>query len=197
MKKLFLALLFLAAASGTARAAWTTTYEGENTLSLVAEPNSTGSNLRRARIDVRTLPEGSYTQALGALVDKGLQGCAMDDVRKVVMKARGSPDLIGNTTTHLAGPGIYINLPSSGRAGIGNWFLAPYYSIEVSLSGENGPLESFNLFEFDSIILQGEPMTQESFMRTKDDDLVVAIVGFARKTLPDAVKKALPKRCKG
>jgi hypothetical protein len=196
MMKRFFAIFLSAAACGGAEGAWTTTYEGENAMSLVTRPNSAGSNSRRALIDVRHLPEGSYTQTLAPIVDAALKGCAMDDVRKIVMKAQTSPDRIGNTTTHISGPGIYVNLPSADRVGIGNWYLAPFYSISVELSGDNGPLESFELFEYEQDILETDRMTQERFLQVKDDDVELSIVTYARRTLPAAVKKALPKRCK-
>ncbi|MFZ3322703.1 MAG: hypothetical protein WA190_10045 [Usitatibacter sp.] len=196
MTKLLLPLLLLVAAPG-AQAAWTTTYEGENAISLVEQPNSTGSSLRRGKLDVRRLPEGSYTQTLAPLLDKGLQGCAVDDVRKIVMKAHGMSDLIGNTTARLTGPGIYLNLPSADHVGgIGNWYFAPFYSIEVSLLGENGPLESFMLFEFERIVVPNESLTQEALLKLKDEDLEVTVTDFAKRTMPAAVRKALPKRCK-
>jgi hypothetical protein len=195
MKKLFLSLLLLAASG--AQAAWTTTYEGENAISLVAEPNSTGSNLRRARVDVRALPEHSFTQTLAPIVDRALQDCAMDDVRAIVMKAHGSSDRIGNTSARLTGPGIYVNLPSADHVGgSGNWYIAPFYSIEVSVSGASGALESFELFEFNRIPVPNENLTQENMMKMKDEDLEVTIVDFAKRTMPAAVRKALPRRCK-
>ncbi|HLX24302.1 MAG TPA: hypothetical protein VKR38_13225 [Usitatibacter sp.] len=195
MKQVFLSLLLAAASS--AQAAWTTAYEGENSVSLVAVPNSTGSNVRRGRVDVRQLPEGSYTQSIAPIVDSALQGCAMDDVRKVVMKAHGSSDLIGSTTTRLTGPGIYMNLPSADHVGgTGNWYFAPFYSIEVSLSGESGPLESFMLFEFERIVVPNENVTQEAMLKLKAEDLEVTIRDFAKRTMPAALRKALPRRCK-
>jgi len=197
VKKQFLAFLVLGTAASTAQAAWTTTYEGENAMSLVTRPNSAGTNLRRATIDVRKLPEGSYTQTLAPLVDKGLQGCAMDDVRKIEMRAHTSPDRIGNTSTRITGPGIYVNLASSSdHVETGNWYLAPFYSIDVALSGDKGPLETFQLFEFEQVIIDRDRMTQEEFLKVKDEDVELSIVDFARRTMPAAVRKALIQRCR-
>jgi hypothetical protein len=190
-------LTFLLLAASGAQAAWETTYEGDNAMSLVTRPNSAGTNLRRASIDVRRLPEGSYTQTLAPLVDKGLQGCAMDDVRKIVMTARNTSDRIGNTSTRITGPGIYVNLSSStDHVDTGNWYLAPFYSIGVALQGDQGTIESFDLFEFEQVTIDRDRMTQEQFLKVKDEDVELSIVDFAKRSLPAAVRKALPRRCK-
>lgn len=187
--------IFLLASSAAASAAWTFRYEGPDELLLVGRPNSAGTNARGAELHPKPLPAGRLAEILAPIVTGALQGCSTDDVRRVALIAAPMPDRIGETMTRLHGFGIYLNLPLADRVSMGNFYLAPFFALTVSLFGEERPLESADVYEFTKAILDRPQITQESFLDARTSDVEASIVSFAKQRLPGALRKALGSRC--
>ncbi|MGZ5065487.1 MAG: hypothetical protein ACXWG1_08040 [Usitatibacter sp.] len=187
--------ILLFAASGVASAAWTLAYEGPDELLLVGRPNSAGTNTRGADLHPRQLPAGRVAEILSPSVTTALQGCAMDDVRRVAIAASPVPDRIGETMTRLHGLGIYMSLPLADRVSMGNFYLAPFFALTVTLVGDAGPLQSYDLYEFNKAILDRPQITEESFLDARTADVEASVVSFVKARMPGALRKALGSRC--
>lgn len=185
----------LLAMSGGAAASWTVSYDGPDELFLVGRPNSAGTNTRGAELHSRPLPSGRLNELLAPIVTTALDGCSTNDVRRVVITPTPSPDRIGDTMTRIHGLGIYLNLPLADRVSMGNFYLAPFLIVTVSLQGDNGPLQSVDLYEFSKAILDKPSITQESFLDARTGDVEASVAAFVKRQLPGALRKALSPRC--
>jgi len=169
-------------------------YKGPDTLTLVTRPNRAGSNIRFALLHVRQLPDGTWAQILPPLVSDALQRCSMQGVSTVTVEAAIADDKIGDTSTRLQGLGMYVNLSAANRVSTGNWFLAPYYSVRVSLAGEGSP-DTSAILEYDRLAVPTDFMNEDAFMAVRTEDAQKTVVAFVKKTLPGSLARAFPKRC--
>lgn len=187
--------LLLLATSGAAAASWTVSYDGPDELLIVGRPNTAGSNIVRASLHLRPLPSGRLSQLLAPIVATALEGCSMDGVRRIAITPMSSPDHIGETMARIQGLGLYLNLPLANRVSYGNFYLAPFFAITVSLQGDNGPLQSVDLLDYNKALLEQPPLTEDGFLAVRTEDLEASIVAFAKTRLPGDLRKALSARC--
>jgi hypothetical protein len=174
----------------------TVKYEGPDILTLVTRANTAGTNARGAAMQVRELPADRLNQVLGPIVAKALEGCAMDGVSRVAIKPAVSLDRIGGTMSRFQGLGIYVNLSLADRVTIGNWYVAPFFSIGVSLLGEADKVqESADLLEFNRVILDRDVMSQDKFLDAKTADVEATVIAFAQARLPSSLRSAFARRC--
>ncbi len=76
---------------------------------------------------------------------------------------------------------MYVNLSAANRVAAGNWFLAPFYSIKVSLAGEGSP-DTSAILEFDRLAVPTE-------------DAQRTVIAFVKQKLPASLSRAFPQRC--
>ena len=119
----------------------------------------------------------------------------MDDVRRVAFVASPVPDRIGDTMSRLRGLGVYLNLPLADRVSMGNFYLAPFFAFTVNLAGDGGPLQSYDLYEYNKAILDKPSITQEGFLDARTSDVEASVVSFVKARMPGALRKALGSRC--
>jgi hypothetical protein len=188
------ACLLVAWCAPAAANPWEVSYKGPDTLTLVTRPNRAGSNVRSALLHARELPAGTWAQILPPLIGDALQRCSMQGVSAVNVESAPAADKIGDTPTRIEGLGIYVNLAAASRASTGNWYLAPYYSIKVSLAGEGSP-DTQAILEFDRLAVPTDFMNEDAFLEVRTEDVQKTVVAFVKKTLPVAVSRAFPLRC--
>jgi len=193
---ILLALLALALSPAQAAATVEFAYDGPDQLVLVSRPNQAGSNINRAALKYRELDHDRVQLLLAPAVASAIDECKPKDIKSLTLRPASVPDRIGETTTRYGGLGIFANLPSASRVSAGNWFLAPFFYLEGTVTTLGGATESIELSEVDRIMVDVDLMTQEKFIeeaRTKDlQDLMVKILG---SSLPKALQKALSSHC--
>jgi hypothetical protein len=182
---------------GFASAAGVFTYQGPDELTIVGRPNAAGTNVRGAHVHARALPAGRVGELLAPAVAAALQGCAMDDVRGIVISPEPMRDRIGETFTRIGGLGLYLNLPLASRVYIGNFYLAPFFAGKISLLGDAGTLQSAELFEFSRTIVENPQLTEEGFLDARTADIEETLAIFLKARMPAAIRKALGSRCPG
>lgn len=185
------------AASSAAAMAWDFRYEGPDEITLITRPNAAGTNTRGAALHVRELPSGRLEEALRTIVTSALESCSQQDITRVTVKPFSTPDRFGDTITRIQGPGIYLNLPDADRVNYGNWYIAPFFALTVSLKTSAGATdESIDLFEFTRINVDARvPTTQGAFLETRTADLFPSVVAFASSRLPAALRQGLSRHC--
>jgi hypothetical protein len=173
------------------------TLEGPDQILLVAPANLANTNFNRATVDARDLAPGRLKQLLAPIIASTLEACKASDVRAITLRATSAPDRIGGTTTRFGGLGIYANLPSNDRSSQGNWFLAPFFSFEGSVTTAAGSTEPIELFDVNKIFLQNDRTAQEDFFKYRTQDVEASLAKFAAASLPKALRSALSSHCKG
>ncbi|MGZ5072231.1 MAG: hypothetical protein ACXWBL_03785 [Usitatibacter sp.] len=78
---------------------------------------------------------------------------------------------------------------------MGNFYLAPFFALTVTLVGDAGPLQSYDLYEFNKAILDRPQITEESFLDARTADVEASVVSFVKARMPGALRKALGSRC--
>lgn len=192
--KSYMTCLLLAWCGQAAAGPLEVSYKGPDTLTLVTRPNRAGSNIRFGLLHVRQLPEGAWATILAPMIGDALARCSMQGVSTVTVEPALMEDKIGETSTRLQGLGMYVNLSAANRVSTGNWFLAPYYSIKVSLAGEGSP-DTAAVVEFERLAIPTDFMNEDAFMEVRTEDVQKTVVAFVRKTLPGSLARAFPQRC--
>ena len=169
-------------------------YKGPDTLTLVTRPNRAGSNVVFGLLHVRQLPEGTWAQILPPMISEALDRCSMQGISSVSVESAITADKIGETSTRLEGLGIYVNLSAANRVSTGNWYLAPYYSIKVSLVG-GGNADSTAVFEYDRLVVPIDFMNEDAFLEVRTEDVQKTVVAFVKQRLPASLARAFPQRC--
>ena len=189
-------LLGLSVGRASAQTAAEINIEGPDQLVLVGPSNLANTNFNRATIVLRDLDAGRLKQLLAPIITASLEACKATDIRMITLRAGTSPDRIGGTTSRYGGLGIYANLASHDRNSQGNWFIAPFFFFEGSVTTTSGSTEQVELFEVNRIFLQqNDPTTQEDFFKARTQDVEASLAKFATASLPSAVKKALSSHC--
>ena len=128
------------------------------------------------------------------MVSEAFDRCSMRGVSTVTVEPAIMEDKIGETSTRLQGLGMYVNLSAANRVSTGNWFLAPFYSLKVSLAGEGSP-NTATVVEFDRLAIPTDFMNEDAFMEARTEDVQETVVAFVKKTLPGSLARAFPQRC--
>ncbi|HXF80559.1 MAG TPA: hypothetical protein VN598_16955 [Usitatibacter sp.] len=180
----------------TARAAVAVTVEGRDQLVLVGPSNISNTNLNRARIDRRDLEPGSLGELMAPLIVSSLDACGASGIKAVGLHPSEVKDRIGETNSRYGGLGIYANLASDDRNSQGNWFIAPFFAFEGTVTMDDGTAEPIELFNVNRILLaSSDRTTQEDFFRARTVDVEESLKKFLAASLPQAVRAALSAHC--
>jgi hypothetical protein len=137
-------------------------------------------------------------QALVApVIAAALEQCDAPEVRAITLHAAHERDRIGETNTRFGGLGIYANLASNDRHSEGNWFVAPFFAFEGSVTTTSGTTEPIALFEVNRIMLSAtDRTTQEDFFASPTQGVEASLAKFVASSVPKAVKAALSSHCR-
>ena len=190
-------MLAFVLAPALALAAVEVEFEGPDRLTLVGPSNLGNTNITRARIDMRELAPGRFKALLAPLISSAVEQCNAGDIRAITLHAAHERDRIGETNTRFGGLGIYANLASNDRSSQGNWFVAPFFAFEGSVTTTSGTTEPIALFEVNRIMLNAtDRTTQEDFFRSRTQDVEASLSKFVAASVPKAVKAALSSHCR-
>jgi hypothetical protein len=171
--------------------------EGPDQLVLVGPSNLGNTNITRAKVDTRDLGPGRLQGLLAPAIASAVEQCNANDIRAITLHAAHERDRVGETNTRFGGLGIYANLASNDRNSEGNWFVAPFFAFEGSVTTTAGTTERFELFDVNRIMLSAtDRTTQEDFFRSRTQDVEASLAKFVATSVPKAAKAALSSHCR-
>jgi hypothetical protein len=183
-------------ASPSVRADVSVTVEGRDQLILVGPSNLSNTNFNRAKVVVKELEPGGLKALLAPVIVSSLAECGASGIKAITLHASEAKDRIGETTTRYGGLGIYANLASNDRTSQGNWFIAPFFSFEGSVTADDGTTQPIELAYMNRIfLLSTDRTTQEEFFGSRTVDVEASLKKFLAANLPNAVRTALSARC--
>lgn len=190
------AALALELASLGARADVAVTLEGHDQLVLVGPSNLSNTNLNRAKIERRDLVPGSVKELMAPLIVSSLEACGASGIKAITLHPSEATDRIGGTNSRYGGLGIYANLAANDRNSEGNWFIAPFFAFEGTVTRDDGASEPIELFFVSRMLLvSSDRTTQEDFFRLRTVDVEESLKKFLAASLPQAVRTSPSTRC--
>lgn len=177
-------------------AAWEVRYDGPDQVALVERPNSAGRNIARSGVHEKELAKGRLASALEPILANAFERCAPEGSGTVTVKPGDVADHIGDTSQRLSGLGLYLNLPDADRVMYGHFYIAPFFSFNVTFAPEGKAAETAEVFDFDRLdVGVNVSVTQGKFLESPVGTVMPTILGFAKSNLPAAMHKAFPGRC--
>ncbi|HZZ93798.1 MAG TPA: hypothetical protein VFE23_14650 [Usitatibacter sp.] len=191
----FAALTLLAC--GTA-CATEVSYIGKDVVSFVVRESSAGTSIDRARVQEKATAPGSIGASFKAIADAALGGCPAID--RVTFEPALSQDTIGESSTRLQGLGVYAAFSDmsarGGRSLAGESFLAPFFSIKVSIAGRGSePPASTTLFEFSKAEVDSTRLSRSEFLDMDAAKVQQSVLAFARPKVEAAISSLVKGRC--